>query len=165
MTRWLPHPILAAFLLTMWLLLAQSLALKHVLLGGLVAVVASWGLAALRPEPVRFNRSAGRVIGALVRLLFMVAGDIIRSNIAVGRIILFGKEGVSEFVRLQLDIENVHALALLAGIITATPGTLWVQYDRSTGMLLVHVLDLKDKEEWVRHINQGYGRLLQEIFA
>ena len=164
MTRWLPHPLLAAALLAMWLLLAQSVAPAHFLLGGAAAVVATWGLAALRPMPVRFGGSGGRVLPAILRLFLIVGADVVRSNIAVARIILFGKKGVSEFVRLPLELENVHALATLACIITATPGTLWVQYDRASRSLLVHILDLKDEEEWTRLIKNRYERLLLEIF-
>lgn len=160
MRRWLPHPLLAVALLIMWLLLNQSASPAHILLGALVAMVASQGIAALRPEPVRIVSAR-----PILRLLRIVAADIVRSNIAVARIVLFGKRGVSEFVRLPLDLSNIHALTVLALIITATPGTLWVQFNRSTGVLLVHVLDLKDEEEWVRLIKDRYETLLLEIFG
>lgn len=160
MRRWLPHPLLAASLLIMWLLLNQSVSPGHVLLGAIVALIASHGMAALRPDPVRIMSAR-----PILRLLRIVAADIVRSNIAVARIVLFGKQGVSEFVRLPLELKNIHALTVLAVIITATPGTLWVQFNRATGVLLVHVLDLKDEEEWVRLIKDRYESLLLEIFG
>lgn len=160
MRRWLPHPLLAAALLVMWLLLNQSVSPGHILLGALVALIASHGVAALRPDRVRIVSAR-----PILRLLRIVAADIIRSNIAVARIVLFGKRGVSEFVRLPLELSNIHALTVLAVIITATPGTLWVQFNRTTGVLLVHVLDLKDEEEWIRLIKNRYETLLLEIFG
>lgn len=160
MSRWLPHPMLAASLLVMWLLLNQSASPGHILLGALVALIASHGFAALRPDRVRI--AAARPI---LRLLRIVAADIVRSNIAVARIVLFGKQGVSEFVRLPLELRNIHALTVLALIITATPGTIWVQFNRASGVLLVHVLDLKDEEEWIRLIKGRYEILLLEIFG
>ena len=39
MKRWLPAPLLSAALLALWLLLNQSLAAGHVLLGTLAALV------------------------------------------------------------------------------------------------------------------------------
>ena len=160
MRRWIPHPLLALGLTLMWLLLNQSVSPGHILLGAALAVVATHGLAALRPEPVQIIS-----LGPVPRLLLTVAADIVRSNIAVARIILFGKRGVSEFVRLPLELGNIHALTVLALIITATPGTMWVQFNRASGILLVHVLDLKDEEEWIRLIKDRYERLLLEIFG
>ena len=161
MKRWVPHPLLAAALLAMWLLLNQSLSPGHIVLGGAVAVLASHALAALRPEPVRVVS-----LRPLLRLAGIVAADVVRSNLAVARIVLFptGKR-VSGFVRLPLELRNIHGLTLLAVIITATPGTLWVQFDRSSGVLLVHVLDLVDEEAWIRLIKTRYEALLLEIFG
>lgn len=160
MRRLLPHPLLAVFLLAMWLLLNQSLSPGHFLLGAAVAVLASHGLAALRPE----NVAIGSLRPAL-RLTLVVIADIVRSNLAVARIVLFQRPRVAGFVRVPLELTNIHGLALLACIITATPGTLWMEFDRGRGMLLVHVLDLGDEEEWIRLIKRRYESLLLEIFG
>ena len=159
MSRWFPHPILTVNLIILWLLLAQSISPGQLLLGALVGFAASHGMAALRPDRLRIGS-----VGAIFRLAGMVTKDVIESNIAVIGIILFGKKGVSNFVSFRLEMTNVYGLAVLAFIITATPGTMWVQYDRATGELLVHVLDLKDEEEWVRLIRTRYEKLLMEIF-
>ncbi len=161
MKRWIPHPFLAAALLAMWLLLNQSLSPGQVVLGAAVAVLASLALAALRPEPVRSVS-----VRPVLKLAGIVLADIIRSNLAVARIVLFPTtKRVSGFVRLPLELRNIHGLTALAIIITATPGTLWVQLDRSSGILLVHVLDLVDEEAWIRLIKSRYEALLLEIFG
>ena len=54
------------------------------------------------------------------------------------------------FVRIPLDMRAPYGLAALACILTATPGTVWVDYDAAEGTMLLHVLDLTDEEEWVR---------------
>ena len=161
MKRRVPHPLLAAALLAMWLLLYQSLSPAHIALGVAVALLASHGLAALRPDPVRFVS-----VRPILRLAGIVAADIVRSNLAVARIVLFPKKKrVSGFVRLPLELRNIHGLTVLACIITATPGTLWVQLDRSRGILIVHVLDLVDEDAWIRLIKARYETLLLEIFG
>ena len=160
MTRWIPHPLLSAALLIMWLLINQSLSLGHILLGGAVALVASHAFAALRPEPMRVHR-----VRPIFGLVWAVLSDIVRSNLAVAAIVLFPKQRVSGFVWLPLELTNVQGLAVLAGIITATPGTAWVQLDRARSMVLVHVLDLVDKEDWVRLIKTRYETPLLEIFG
>ena len=42
--------------------------------------------------------------------------------------------------------------------------TAWVEYDPDSGILLIHVLDLVDKDEWVALIKNRYEALLMEIF-
>jgi multicomponent K+:H+ antiporter subunit E len=52
----------------------------------------------------------------------------------------------------------------LAGIVTATPGTVWVDHDEATSTLTLHVLDLKSETEWIDWIKGRYERLLMGIF-
>ena len=52
----------------------------------------------------------------------------------------------------------------MACIITATPGTLWVNFDAQKGLLIIHVLDLIDEGEWIHTIKGRYERHLLEIF-
>ena len=116
------------------------------------------------------ERFAGVEVGQNVadvrqHLAGIVVGDIIRSNFAVARIILYNKKRVAGFVKVPLDLRNINGLAILACIITATPGTIWVQFNRVDGVLLVHVLDLVDEDEWVRLIKNRYESLLMEIFG
>ena len=118
-------------------------------------------LTVLEPPSTRVRRP-----GVLLRLLGLVAIDIIRSNLAVGRIILgFGRrQRKSGFVNIPLDMRNPYGLAMLACIITSTPGTLWVNFDAQKGLLMIHVLDLVDEAEWIRSIKHRYERHLLEIF-
>jgi multicomponent K+:H+ antiporter subunit E len=157
----LPYPLLSAALLVLWLLLNQSISVGHIVLGSVVAVLASWAMAALRPEKPRIRRP-----GVALRLLGMVLLDILRSNLAVGRIIVRSREpGVNAgFMTIPLDLRSRHGLAVLAIIITSTPGTIWVEYDAARGTLLLHVLDLVDETVWIRTIKGRYERMLMEIF-
>lgn len=161
MKRWLPYPLLALALLGMWLLLNQSLAPGQLFLGGAVAILASGAMAALQPERARI-----RSVRPIPQLAAAALADIVRSNVAVARIVLFPgqRKRVAGFVRLPLEMRNRYGLTVLACIITATPGTMWVQFDRNTHELLVHILDLIDEEEWVRLIKRRYERRLMEIF-
>jgi multicomponent K+:H+ antiporter subunit E len=160
MTRILPFPIASASLLVLWLLLNQTISLGHFLLGIAVALVGGWALAVLEVPKARVRR-----LGAICRLLALVLADIVRSNMAVARIILGfeRRTWTPGFVEIPLELRDSHGLATLACIITSTPGTLWVDFSAS-GTLTIHVLDLVDKTEWVRTIKGRYERLLVEIF-
>jgi multicomponent K+:H+ antiporter subunit E len=161
MTRLLPFPLLSAAILALWLLLNQTVSLGHVLLGGIVALVGSWALTLLEPPKARIRRP-----GVILRLFFSVLVDILRSNIAVARIVLGmgARERSSGFVHIPLDLRDPYGLAVLACIITSTPGTLWASFNPATGMLMIHVLDLIDKREWVETIKNRYEGPLREIF-
>ena len=161
MIRILPYPLLSAALLAFWLLLNQSLSAGHVILGSVLSIGASWVMAALQPEKPRI-----RSPGSILRLSYYVAMDIVRSNIAVGWIIMSRKdpEENAAFLKIPLDLRNRYGLAVLACIITSTPGTIWVNFDSARGTLLIHVLDLVDAEAWIQTIKHRYERLLMEIF-
>lgn len=161
MTRVVPFPWASAGVLVLWLLLNQSLSLGHILLGVVAALIGGWVLAMLEAPKARVRR-----VGAICRLLFFVLTDIVRSNIAVARIILgVQRRWTSGFVEIPLELRNPYGLTALACIITSTPGTLWVDFDAASGTLTIHVLDLIDKSEWVRTIKGRYERLLLEILA
>jgi multicomponent K+:H+ antiporter subunit E len=162
MTRLVPFPLASACLLALWLLLNQTLSLGHIFLGGAIALIGSWTLAALEAPGAR-----PRSLGSILRLAALVLTDIVRSNIAVASIILGlqRRRRTSGFVEIPLELRHPYGLAALACIITSTPGTLWVSFDEASGILTIHVLDLVDKSEWVRTIKGRYERLLLEIFA
>jgi multicomponent K+:H+ antiporter subunit E len=161
MRRWLPFPLLTAALLALWLLLTGSMAPGTIVLGGALALGAGRALTALDPPKSRFRRPR-----AALRLALVVLAEIVRSNWAVARIILLPdvRQRRSGFVRIPLDMRTPYGLAALACIITATPGTLWVEYDSADNTMLLHVLDLIDEEEWVRIIKDRYETRLMEIF-
>lgn len=154
------YPLLTAGIFVMWLLLTQSFSPGQVLLGAAVALLASAAMARLRRSPSKI-----RSWRKLIKLAAIVTVDVIRSNIAVVKIALSpAGERHSQFVRLQLELRDTHALTILALIVTATPGTAWVQHNRLNGMLLIHIFDLVDEQAWIRLLKTRYERLLLEIF-
>lgn len=156
-----PYPLLTIALLLMWLLL-NDFTLGHLLLGSIVAVFASWGMAALRPDKPKLRKWY-----LLPKLFAIVMVDIIRSNLAVSWVILRGRaEGhQSSFINLPLDIDDPTALAVLAVVITSTPGSAWLEYDSRRRSVLIHVLDLIDEDEWRDQLKNRYEKLLLEIFS
>lgn len=160
MRRLVPFPFLASAMLAMWLLLAQSVSPGQILLGSMAALLATHATKALRPEKATIGSPR-----AIARLLSAVFADIVRSNLAVALIVALPRQKrVTGFVTLPLELQSRTGLAVLALIITATPGTVWVDLDRRRKELIVHVLDLVDEERWVSLIKERYEALLIEIF-
>ncbi len=158
--RWLPYPILSVLLLLIWLLLNQSIAPGTLLPGALLGVALAKVFGLLRPPQAHLRNYP------LLGLLFVrVVLDIVRSNIAVARLVLRRDSRThSGFVAIPLALTDRYGLAVLACIITSTPGTIWVSYDPSANMLLIHVLDLVDEAGWIDTIKRRYERPLLEIF-
>lgn len=160
MRRMLPHPILSLGLLGVWLLLTR-LSPGHVVLGSVVAVVAGLAFARIEPEAQR-----PRAVWPLVRLAGIVFLDVLRSNYAVARLLAGGgRPGRSGFLHIRLRLKSRLALGMLATIITATPGTAWLEYDEESGVLLLHVFDLVDEAAWQDLISNRYEALLMEAFG
>jgi multicomponent K+:H+ antiporter subunit E len=155
-------PVLVIALTAIWLLLNQAVAPVQIALGLGLSVVLAWFGSTLRPLGAsleRLDRAAG--------LFFVVLWDIVRSNFAVARIVLGltgGREWRSGFVQVPLELDNDHALAVLACIVTSTPGTVWAGLSPDRRTLTIHVLDLVDEREIVRTIKQRYERRLMRIF-
>ena len=154
-------PLLWLALLAMWLLLNRTLVVDHAILGAVVALGAVLGLARLQPVSTRYRRPL-----TVVKLAAVVLLDIIRSNLAVAAIVLRpGTRGrVTGFVDIPLDTRHPVALAALACIITATPGTAWAKYDSLANVVTIHVLDLFDGPALVRTIKDRYEAKLKEVF-
>ncbi|CAM5464868.1 Na+/H+ antiporter subunit E [Rhodanobacter lindaniclasticus] len=158
--RWLPHPLLSALLALLWLIFNQSVAPGTVLLGVVFGLVLGRMFDLLDPPQARL-----RHYPLLLRLFVRVVLDIVRSNIAVARIVLFNTRPVhSGFVAIPLELTDRYGLAVLSCIITSTPGTIWVSYDSNANILLIHVLDLVDEAGWIDSIKQRYERPLLEVF-
>ncbi|GHD18772.1 Na+/H+ antiporter subunit E [Tianweitania populi] len=156
----LPYPLLSLGLLVMWLLL-NGLSAGHLLLGMFLALLAAKAMTALQPAKPRIRSWA-----PLLRLFRIVAGDIVRSNIAVAQLVLNRghRERTSGFVTIPIDLQDRTALTVLAVIVTSTPGTAWVEYHSASGELMIHVLDLREEQDWVDLIKNRYERLLAEAF-
>ncbi|MFA4940560.1 Na+/H+ antiporter subunit E [Brevundimonas sp.] len=161
MRRILPYPVLSLGLFVASILLSASVAPPSLVLALLLALLAPVIMLALGVDRVRLKAPK-----AMARLAIDVIGDVVRSNWAVAQIILGRRrhERKSGFIHIPLDLRDRYGLAVLAIIVTSTPGTLWVEYESATGRLLLHVLDLVDEETWVRLIKDRYERRLMEIF-
>jgi multicomponent K+:H+ antiporter subunit E len=140
--------------------MSSSIEPPSLVLALILALAAPHIMRAMRIDKVRV-----RAPGAILKLAGRVSFDVVRSNIAVAQILLGRRaDRVSGFIHIPLDLRDRYGLTVLAIIITSTPGTLWVEYDRAKGMLLMHVLDLVDETVWLSIIKDRYESLLMEIF-
>ena len=155
--------MVSAGLLILWLLLNQTFSLGHILLGAGAGLVGGWALAALDLPKARLRR-----LGAICppRGLWYLA-DIVRSNVAVARIVLgfgrrernfrLGRNPARASRSLRAGSARLHHHVHTRNAVG--------RFRRGERTLTIHVLDLVDESDWVRTIKGRYERLLLEILA
>lgn len=159
LTRWFPHPLLSLLLGAAWLALAHSLEPVHLL----SALLLAWVIPKLIGG---FLMPASRIRwGPALVLTLVVLKDIVVSNIVVARLVLGRQDRMRPAwfeVPLVGDHETVHAL--LASIITTTPGTVSANVDEARRVILVHALDCSDPQAMIQDIIDRYQRPLLKVF-
>jgi multicomponent K+:H+ antiporter subunit E len=161
--RIVPAPWLSLSLFLTWLMLNESASAGHLLLGAAFALGLPHFTDRLRPERPRLARG-----GEIARLAAIVLLDIVKSNIAVARLILGPESRIQpRFVWLPLAIRDPHGIVALAGIITMTPGTLSADLSDDRRRLLIHAFDVDDdaaEAALVADIRTRYEAPLMRIF-
>lgn len=158
MKRIFPYPILTVTLFFMWTLLT-GFSIGHLFLGAIIAIIVSRTMLTLRPEQP--NILVGLSILKLIGTTFV---DILWSNYTASKIILRGKAKNSGFVAMPIQLRSPYALSALSMMMTATPGTLWVQHDPSRNLILIHFLDINEAADWIEKYRNKTEKLLLEIF-
>jgi multicomponent K+:H+ antiporter subunit E len=161
MRRLLVSPALSTALFVLWVLLMQPSSPGTVVLGIGLALFWTAATATLITNPLRLRKP-----GVMAALLVRVVADMLRSNAAVAWVLLTRRSGSlqSGFVRIPLELRNPNGLAVLAIIVTFTPGTAWAQLSADNRVLLLHLLVMEDEASMATFIKDRYERPLREIF-
>jgi len=155
-------PLLTLVLAGIWLLLSAEPSVAQLAFGTLLAVLLMLAASELRPVHPRLRR-----LSLFVPLVATWLGDMVRSNFNVARVVLGlvrDRQVRSGFLDIPLELTDPHALAILAVIVTSTPGTAWAGLSPGGDTLSLHMLDLHDESEWIRLFKQRYEHPLKRIF-
>lgn len=161
MKRWFPSPVLSLALFGLWLVLNDSVAPGHLLLGALAGWFGPVLVAPLKPPGPRLHRPL-----VLARLVLRVGGDVVWSALDVARGILRAHRRPPQgaFVVVPLDLRDAHGLAALAVISAVIPGTVWSELAADHTAVLIHVFDLRDEARFIAEFKSRYELPLKEIF-
>lgn len=161
--RWLPHPLMSITLIVLWLLLNNSYAFGHVVLGTLLGVAIPWLTNRFWPEKPRIRKR--RLFFKFFFGTFLY--DVIVANVNVVRLILQPDIGKLQprFIRIPLDTSDPLVITILANVISMTPGTVSSDLSDDKRTLIVHGLNVPDEQEAVREIKTRYEATLKEIFT
>lgn len=141
--RWLPHPWLALVLAAGWCALAGSLSVNSIVFGLVAGVVIARLVAPFAPGTLRI-----RSLPKAASFAALVIYDICLANIAVARIVMFMPRTALRpaWIAVPLRLTNAEAIAVLAGTITMTPGTVTADLSADGRALLVHCLHAPDPD-------------------
>ena len=159
--RIFPHPLLTLLLTLVWCLLTNTPSSGAVafglILGILIPILTApyWPKRPVMQKPYR-----------MVSYILIVVWDIIVANVQVALIVLFKSNAKMQpnWVCIPLDLRTPEAIAILAGTITLTPGTVSADLSDEGHSLLVHALDAPDPAAVREEIKERYERRLKEIF-
>jgi multicomponent K+:H+ antiporter subunit E len=163
MRRWLlPHPALSGLLLMVWLLLANRIDGGTLLIGA--------GLAVALPkftQPFWPDRPRLRFGRALAGYVAVVAYDIVVANFQVAGLVLFrrNRDLRTGWLVIPIELDTPEAITMLAGTISLTPGTVTADISADGRHLLVHALDVADREAEIARIKARYEARLARVFA
>jgi multicomponent Na+:H+ antiporter subunit E len=126
------------------------------------------GLVTLRIGGVRGRLSLGflrRLPRALAFGAFFLK-ELIVANLRVARLVLGPRRWLKPaLLAVPLDVRRDAEIAMLANLITLTPGTLSVDVSADRSTLYVHCLHVDDPDRVRRAIKHGLERRVAELFA
>lgn len=148
------------FFILFWLLVVNEVSAGQVALGAVLGTGMLWVRARFGAAALPLRRPG---VGLQLAALFLM--DIVVANLAVARAVLAPSLPIRpRFVRVPLDLREPNAAALLAGMVTLTPGTVSVDLDLDAWVLTVHALLAEDEAAAVDAIKHRYEARIKEMF-
>ncbi|WP_022726910.1 Na+/H+ antiporter subunit E [Fodinicurvata sediminis] len=156
-----PHPIMTAVLTLVWMMLMNAFTPATLVLGLILGIIIPIMTSSFWPD-----RPTIRNPLKVAEYIIVVLYDIVVANVQVAYLILFrrNRDLRSRFFTVPLEIRTPEAIAILAGTITMTPGTVSSDISTDGKSLLVHGLDVADEQETVTGIKSRYEKRLKDIF-
>ncbi len=141
-----------------WGAVTGSFALLNLVFGFVIAAIALW-IIREQFDTAAYIRRAVKVTG----LILMFLKELFISAFRVAVIVLKPTGSYQPgFIAFPLTTDRNAEIALLANMITLTPGTLSVDVSDDQSTLFIHCLDVPDTEALKRNIAEGFERKIME---
>ena len=159
--RLVPFPGSSLMLVLFWLLLVNRVQPAQIAFAVALGLLVPPLTARLRQA-----RQPVRRLDAALSLAAVFVYDMLVANVVVAGLVLGPRRRlVPALVEVRLDMNDPAAVALLAGIVTLTPGTVSVEVSAERRTLLVHALRAPDPAGVAAHIKRRYEARIKEMFA
>jgi multicomponent Na+:H+ antiporter subunit E len=141
-----------------WGAVTGSFALLNLVFGFVIAAIALW-IIREQFDTAAYIRRAVKVTGLILTFL----KELFISAFRVAVIVLKPTSSYQPgFIAFPLTTDRNAEIALLANMITLTPGTLSVDVSDDKSTLFIHCLDVPDTEALKRNISEGFERKIME---
>lgn len=154
-TRFLSN-LLLSFI---WVALTGNFTAVNFLFGFVLSLAIMWVMTMNRRDNTYFTRGP-----KVIAFIFFFIYELIKANMQVAYDVItprfYMKPGI---IKIPLSAKTDLEITLLANLITLTPGTLSLDVSDDKKVLYVHAMYVKDKEEFILSIKNGFERRLLEI--
>jgi multicomponent Na+:H+ antiporter subunit E len=144
--------LLTVLLALGWAAASGTFTLLNVLFGAAIGVAAPRLARRLRRVLTLAGLFAFELVLSAAKVAFLVIRPDMHRTLTPG------------IVAFPLTVKRDAEIAILANMITLTPGTLSVDVSQDRRYLFIHVLDMKDRDEVIRSIAEGFERRVAEVF-
>ena len=148
-------------LFVLFLLLSGSVTLKNLIIGFVLSLLLTMFSALFLGYRARPLKKLPKYLLRLLNYIRLLLVEIVRSNMAVLRLLYSAEEPAPLLVRFKSPLGKRETEVLVANSITLTPGTITV--DLGKGEYLVHALDESLAEDIESCDFFRYARALEEV--
>lgn len=105
-----------------------------------------------------------RIVPKVISFIFFFLYELLKSNLQVAYEVLTPKHHMTPgIVRVPLDASTDLEISFLANLISLTPGTLSLDVSTDRKVLYVHSMYIKDRENFIAGIKNGFEKRLLQI--
>ncbi|QTY26094.1 Na+/H+ antiporter subunit E [Flavobacterium sp. CS20] len=100
-----------------------------------------------------------KILPRIIAFFFYFVYELVLANLEVAYEVMTPHLYVTPgIIKIPLDVETNLEISFLANLITLTPGTLSLDVSDDRKVLYVHSMYVKDKDEFIHHIKNGFER-------
>ena len=107
-----------------------------------------------------------RKAGALARFLLYFNYELVLANLRVAADVMRPVDRLHpRIIAVPVDLTGEFQVALLANMVTLTPGSLTLHISDDRRTLYVHAMNVKDIDALRHQIRSGFERYVRDLFA
>ena len=143
-----------------WMLLNGDVSLLNLCIGYVLGYGLLWIVRPIFTSVTYFDK-----IHKAVAFAFFFLWELFRANLSMVRLVLFkpNHEIHPAIIALPLTAETDAEIALLANLISLTPGTLSLDVSSDHQVLYIHVIDVTDADKLREELQKGLEARLLEV--
>jgi multicomponent Na+:H+ antiporter subunit E len=142
-----------------WVMATGTLTEENFIFGFFISFVILWIITFKKEERKYFN-----VIPKLIGFSIFLVWEIIIANFQSMKELFLPKSKLEPaIVKFPLDAKSDLEISFLANIVSITPGTLIMDVSDDKKVIYIHVMNMTDKEEFIKEIKHKFEKPLLEL--